>query len=311
MAYKSNWFDPSVYPGASLFNSKCQIDEFPQNALAEAISPQALRAVDGTENSMQGNDFLQWKNAVYNPCSALLASQGKPPPPITWTWGGIGPTDTRNNVGGIIQKYGFDSSAASQCFATYTKNGIATVVSDHGFRVASTDPLFQARGGLTWSNQVNVWRNDPANLPITNGLATIVPLPVNVQPPPGFLRARDLDSTDLEGLGHNDTSQLTVKRENKRYYIEDEKRQVCHQLELRSNGEGGEGDDESIYNEFCANAIVSETPPEPTTTSPSEGKISPGDAYYIPEPTGLVPQQGQVKLMALTSTVTAVLPTNI
>lgn len=89
-------------------------DEFPMRALEESRKPrpQVVRLVNGKANGKQGTsprnyfnpiakhvvkgtDFKKFIKAQWKPCSKLRAVYGKPPPPITWEFGGLDGLDIR------------------------------------------------------------------------------------------------------------------------------------------------------------------------------------------------------------------------
>ncbi|RAK98436.1 glycoside hydrolase [Aspergillus ibericus CBS 121593] len=160
--YKDEWsrFRNRAY--VSLLQSKvsrgsmtrvnCEVDEFPMGSLDDS-EIQGLRYLNGIENGLQGQDWSDWIQTVFNPCKALRKVRGiKPPePPVTWKFGPISDDDPRNTarIDGqhFIQKYGFDSQTpGSECWAgyTYMQNDVRVVrtVRDHGFRVHPNDPIF-------------------------------------------------------------------------------------------------------------------------------------------------------------------------
>ncbi|PVH76631.1 glycoside hydrolase family 18 protein [Cadophora sp. DSE1049] len=267
-SYRANW---QISNGIA----RCDMDEFPMNALQERFNPQALRALDRAENGAQGIDFKMWKSAVWTPCSSLRAANGivPPEPPITWTWDGLGFNDPRGASTGIIRKYGFDSSSASLCFATFTKTGVQTVVTDHGFRVASTDPLFNPVGAnaLTWTNQWPQWRQNPALLPLTN-----VAAPQNRVAIAPWLKQRGISATDLEGRGLNDTilEQLSVQLEGTQLYLEDGDHELCHRLDLTLETGELPRFQENV-NKICANALETDEPSPATMVSPARKTDTP------------------------------------
>lgn len=138
--------------------------------------------------------------------------------------------------------------------ATFTKTNVRTVIADHGFRVASTDPLFFPRtianGPITWTNQWQQWRNDPVTLPVAG---TGVPVGVLVVAP--WLKRRELETIQSE-LGANKTNAVQVKREKTQYYLEDSDLELCHRLNVELNDEElAAYHDEMSINDVCANAF--------------------------------------------------------
>lgn len=92
---------------------RCEVDEFPQGALAEALwpHPQAVRLLNGKANGAQGIDFSAWKHAVWTPCSEYrknVCGSQSPEPPITWKFGGIDSARRNAREDGIhfLQAYG-------------------------------------------------------------------------------------------------------------------------------------------------------------------------------------------------------------
>ncbi|KDB22160.1 hypothetical protein H109_05949 [Trichophyton interdigitale MR816] len=144
----------------------CEVDEFPMGSLFESGGnvPQALRAIDGDANGLQGNEFQFFVSATWVPCSSLLMS----PPPITWEFLGPFPGDNRLVASGFIGKYGFNSMVPDhRCFAKWEDNGVTRTIRDHGFRVDTGDPMFSAP--YHWTSQ-NYKRDpgslDPADIPV-------------------------------------------------------------------------------------------------------------------------------------------------
>ncbi|GBF63439.1 chitotriosidase-1 [Trichophyton mentagrophytes] len=144
----------------------CEVDEFPMGSLFESGGnvPQALRAIDGDANGLQGNEFQFFVSATWVPCSSLLMS----PPPITWEFLGPFPGDNRLVASGFIGKYGFNSMVPEhRCFAKWEDNGVTRTIRDHGFRVDTGDPMFSAP--YHWTSQ-NYKRDpgslDPADIPV-------------------------------------------------------------------------------------------------------------------------------------------------
>ncbi|KAK5654286.1 hypothetical protein OQA88_7463 [Cercophora sp. LCS_1] len=164
-------------------DARCELDEFPMGNLRESgnNSPQMCRLVHWKANNAQGGDYSAWKAAQWWPCSIYRSAscgindQG---PPATWKFNAL----PGNRGGGSGQKflsaYGFDSQTpGSLCFASYTFTRVPgaienTMITDHGFRVLDSDPMFgQAYG---WPRQS--YRVDPS--PISNALSR----PYNLQP---------------------------------------------------------------------------------------------------------------------------------
>ncbi|KAJ5424840.1 glycoside hydrolase [Penicillium cf. griseofulvum] len=132
---------------------RCEVDEFPQAALAEAqnMAYQVVRFLNGPANAAQGRDFGDWKQAEYIPCSALREKANKPPPPITWEFSPFTEGDNRANANKAgqhyVQHYGWDSQTpGSECWATYIwTSGVlsgTSTVSDNGFRGLPDDPMY-------------------------------------------------------------------------------------------------------------------------------------------------------------------------
>jgi hypothetical protein len=92
---------------------RCELDEFPMNALLEANQvPQALRMLNGNENGNQAGDFQAFLSASFQPCSTLLGYA----PPVTWKIGDIPLGDPRVGANGIIPKYGVSSTSRPRVF---------------------------------------------------------------------------------------------------------------------------------------------------------------------------------------------------
>ncbi|KAI1832525.1 hypothetical protein DTO006G1_1154 [Penicillium roqueforti] len=130
--------------------AQCDIsrDEFPLASFLESArnAYQVVRLINGPANALHGRDYGAWLAAVYVPCSALRARQGKPAPPITVKFGDFPVGDHRNYARlddeHFIPYYGFDSQTRdSSCWATYTW-GQTTTVSDQGFRAMPNDPMY-------------------------------------------------------------------------------------------------------------------------------------------------------------------------
>ncbi|KAF1812430.1 hypothetical protein P152DRAFT_514547 [Eremomyces bilateralis CBS 781.70] len=106
--------------------AKCQADEFPMGNLLEGqnLNYQVVRLVNGAANGRQGNDWQQWKEAYYYPCSVYRPSCGHTDAlPVTWEFGTFGLGDPRAAAPSygkhFIRKYGFDSQTPySYCFPT-------------------------------------------------------------------------------------------------------------------------------------------------------------------------------------------------
>jgi hypothetical protein len=97
---------------------RCEVDEFSQGALKEAVwpQPQVFRLLNGKANGAQGIDFSAWKRAVWIPCSADredVCGFKSPEPEETWKFDAID-LDRRNaRKDGIhfLKAYGVSRSA--------------------------------------------------------------------------------------------------------------------------------------------------------------------------------------------------------
>ncbi|OBT95257.1 hypothetical protein VE01_07622 [Pseudogymnoascus verrucosus] len=140
----------------------CLIARLDPEPLAISVVMMGIDVVVSSTNSLSTVSARQVScpkpclEAVWEPCSSLLQR----PPPITWEIGAIPPNDARATSNAIIPKYGWDSTSGfDPYFGTYVV-GASTVVSDHGFRVHSQDPLFYQHN---WEAQN--YSPDPHGLP--------------------------------------------------------------------------------------------------------------------------------------------------
>lgn len=180
------------------------------------------------------------------------------------------------------------------------------MVTDHGFRVPSTDPLFYPINGLTWPNQANKWRLSPS------GIAA-----AGMNPPQNFvarrpwLRRRDLEGSqeDIQDIGFNTTlynettlAKLPLRRTGTQFFLEDEDSELCHRLNMKMDEQELQayGDD---VKEFCANALTTDisvsntaSPMETVVDTPSRNTLS------LLEPTSTLVAQIATRMMTMTMT---------
>jgi GH18 family chitinase len=91
--------------------ARCQVDEFPQGALAEGVwpNPQLVRLVNGPANNAQGVDYGQWLWAQFKPCSVYrkdVCHLATPAPPITWKFSNMGGGRKSTAGQNFIKAYG-------------------------------------------------------------------------------------------------------------------------------------------------------------------------------------------------------------
>jgi hypothetical protein len=118
-------------------------------------------------------------------------------------------------------------------------------INDHGFRIATSDKMFDANGigGITWSQRSRTWSVDPLRIPTVLRDGTAINWPTDINPASPWLRVRGggaVADEDLVAVGVNSTeaagATLRQRRTGRRVYLDNERRQLCHKL-FRKDGE--------------------------------------------------------------------------
>lgn len=175
------------------------------------------------------------------------------------------------------------------------------MVNDHGFRVASTDPLFLPTiGGVTWPYRGKTWSVDPSKIPTVLRGGTAIYWPADNNPVSPWLKARAATEEDLIAVGVDVTNSTEVagireRRTGRRQYLDNERRQLCHKL-FRKEGEGLV---EALVDEEAASladrcaaafptAAVASAVPTETASPVTPPRLSPPETTMVPDTAGFI-----------------------